>query len=63
MITLIIITTVLLIALVTLLVIGLPILVVVGDLALGLGTIALVVFIFKLPGKIAKAIGKKKDNK
>ena len=61
MITLILLTIVLLVALICILVIGLPVLVVLADLALGIGTIALVVAIFKLPGKLIRGL-RKKDN-
>ena len=62
MVTLILLTIVLLAALICILVVGLPVVVALADVALGVGTIALVVAIFKLPGKLIRGLRKKKDN-
>lgn len=62
MVTLILLTIVLLVALICILVVGLPVLVVLADIALGVGTIFLVVTIFRLPGIIFRGLRKKKDN-
>ena len=61
MITLIILCCIILVILISVLVVGLPILVVLCDVAIGIGTIALVVFIFRLPGKIVKKLTKKNN--
>jgi len=61
MITLIILCCIILVILISVLIVGLPILVVLCDVAIGIGTIALVVAIFKLPGKLVRKL-RKKDN-
>ena len=61
MITLIILCCVILVILISVLVVGLPILVVLCDVAIGIGTLALVVAIFKLPGQIVKKLTKKNN--